>query len=202
MNLNRSMRATPAGKLMNVRTIGSRRLKNAVAEPYFVEEVLGQLDLVRPDEQVLAPALEERPAAPRADAVADHRADGVADCRRRSRPARSSTARGSAARWPSDRRPGSRRSGRISSDGSGIIADSIAMATITPPIADAPYRLSRNGMTILSMKWSIDLGLAGRRREGWLRRPVGRPWPGCGSRCSTTSGSRLRSEPSTRMRIE
>ena len=29
------MRATPAGKLMNVRTIGSRRLKNAVAEPYF-----------------------------------------------------------------------------------------------------------------------------------------------------------------------
>ena len=41
------IRATPAGKLMNVRTIGSSRLKNAVAAPYFVEEPVGQLDLVR-----------------------------------------------------------------------------------------------------------------------------------------------------------
>ena len=38
MNLPSGIRATPAGKLMNVRTIGSRRPKNAVAAPYFVEE--------------------------------------------------------------------------------------------------------------------------------------------------------------------
>ena len=33
MNWGSGIRATPAGKLMNVRTIGSRRLKKAVAEP-------------------------------------------------------------------------------------------------------------------------------------------------------------------------
>ena len=33
MNFRRSIRATPAGKLMKVRTIGRRRLKNAVWAP-------------------------------------------------------------------------------------------------------------------------------------------------------------------------
>ena len=68
MNLPSGIRATPAGNEMNVRTIGSSRPKNAVAAPYFVEEPLRDLDLVVADQQVLAVALEERPAAPRADA--------------------------------------------------------------------------------------------------------------------------------------
>ncbi len=34
MNFGRFIRATPAGKLMNVRTIGRRRLKNAVWAPH------------------------------------------------------------------------------------------------------------------------------------------------------------------------
>jgi hypothetical protein len=71
MNLPRFIRATPAGKLMKVRTIGSSRLKNAVWE----------LDLVRPDEHVAAVALEERPTAVGADGVGDERADRVADGR-------------------------------------------------------------------------------------------------------------------------
>ena len=33
MNVPSGIRATPAGKMMNVRTIGRRRLKNAVAAP-------------------------------------------------------------------------------------------------------------------------------------------------------------------------
>src|SRR6476659_3623285 len=44
--------------------------------------------------------------------------------------------------------------GRISSDGSGIIADSIAIAIRTPRYPTAPYRPLRNGMTIWSMKAS------------------------------------------------
>ena len=67
MNLRRSMRATPAGKLMNVRTIGSRRLKNAVAAPYLVKKCSASSISCWSDEQVLAPALEERPATPGAD---------------------------------------------------------------------------------------------------------------------------------------
>jgi hypothetical protein len=37
MNFRSGIRATPAGKLMNVRTIGRRRLKNAVAAPYLLK---------------------------------------------------------------------------------------------------------------------------------------------------------------------
>ena len=36
-NVPIGIRATPAGNEMNVRTIGSRRLKNAVAGPYFAK---------------------------------------------------------------------------------------------------------------------------------------------------------------------
>ena len=53
MNVPIGIRATPAGNEMNVRTIGMSRLKNAVAGPYFCEEPVGELELVRPDEQVL-----------------------------------------------------------------------------------------------------------------------------------------------------
>ena len=49
------------------------------------EEPVGQLDLVRPDQQVLAVALEERPAAVRPDGVGDERAERVPD-RRHDRP--------------------------------------------------------------------------------------------------------------------
>ena len=45
--------------------------------------------------------------------------------------------------------------GRTSSEGSGTIADSIAMASITPTYPTALYRPFRNGMTIWSMKASI-----------------------------------------------
>ena len=34
MNFGRFIRTTPAGKLMNVRTIGRSRLKNTVCEPH------------------------------------------------------------------------------------------------------------------------------------------------------------------------
>ena len=44
--------------------------------------------------------------------------------------------------------------GRISSEGSGIIADSIAIAIITPRYPTAPYSEFRNGMTIWSMNAS------------------------------------------------
>ena len=37
MNLPMGIRATPAGKLMNVRTTGRSRLKNAVADPYLAK---------------------------------------------------------------------------------------------------------------------------------------------------------------------
>ena len=53
---------------MNVRTIGSSRPMKTVAAPCCCEEPVGELDLVRADQQVLAVALEERPAALRADA--------------------------------------------------------------------------------------------------------------------------------------
>src|SRR6188472_137574 len=42
----------------------------------------------------------------------------------------------------------------MSSEGSGTIADSIAMASMTPTYPTAPYRLFRNGITISSMKAS------------------------------------------------
>src|SRR4029078_6649282 len=45
----------------------------------FLEAAGGEPQRVRPDEQVPPPALEERPAAPGADVVADDRADRVAD---------------------------------------------------------------------------------------------------------------------------
>ena len=75
------IRATPAGKLMNVRTIGSSRPMNTVAAPCCCEEPSASLDLVLPDQQVLPVALEERPAAVRADGVGDQRADRVPDRR-------------------------------------------------------------------------------------------------------------------------
>ena len=131
MNLPSGIRATPAGKLMNVRTIGRRRLKNAVAAPYFGEEPVGDLDLVRADQQVPAVALEERPAAPRADGVRDQRAERVADRRHDHDDPEAPRAVGERLDWVGSetRKPAY---GRISSDGSGIIADSIAIATITP----------------------------------------------------------------------
>ena len=78
MNLPSGIRVTPAGNEMNVRTIGSSRPKNTVAEPYFAKKRSARLDLVVADQQVLAVALEERPAAPRADGVGDERPDRVA----------------------------------------------------------------------------------------------------------------------------
>src|SRR3954447_2101315 len=81
MNFLRSMRATPAGKLMKVRTIGSSRLKKAGAGAVLVEKVVRQFDLVLPDEDVLAVSLEEWATAPGTDRVRDQRADGVADGR-------------------------------------------------------------------------------------------------------------------------
>ena len=97
-----------------------------------LEEPVGELDLVRPDQQVAAVALEERPAAVRPDGVGDERPERVPD-RRDDRPrSRSSTAAGERLDLASGRRRGSRRTGRISSEGSGTIADSIAIATMTP----------------------------------------------------------------------
>ena len=81
MNRPSGIRATPAGKLMNVRTIGSSRPMNTVAAAVLREEPVGELDLVRPDQQVLPVALEERPAAVRADGVGDERAERVPDRR-------------------------------------------------------------------------------------------------------------------------
>src|SRR4051794_17917130 len=54
--------------------------------------------------------------------------------------------------------------GRISSDGRGVIADSIIIARNTPRYPTAPYSDSRNGMTILSMNSSMptyERGLGG-----------------------------------------
>src|SRR3954452_19263050 len=44
--------------------------------------------------------------------------------------------------------------GRISSEGSGTIADSIAIASSTPRYPTAPYSEFRNGITIWSMNAS------------------------------------------------
>ena len=81
MNGTIGIRATPAGKLMNVRTIGSSRPMKTVAAPCCCEEPVGELDLVLADQQVLPVALEERPAAVRADGVGDERAERVPDRR-------------------------------------------------------------------------------------------------------------------------
>src|SRR5512135_986497 len=66
--------------------------------------------------------------------------------------------------------------GRISSEGSGIIADSIVIAMKTPTYPRAPYRDVRNGMTIWSMKAStaprVGGGVGGRDAPG--RRAVRR----------------------------
>src|SRR6185312_11884714 len=51
--------------------------------------------------------------------------------------------------------------GRISSEGSGIIADSIAIAIITPRYPTAPYSEFRNGMTIWSIKASTAASAGG-----------------------------------------
>ena len=103
-----------------------------VAAPCFGEEVVGELDLVRPDQQVLPVALEERPPAVCADGVGDERSERVPDRRHDDHDPevpglpgeRLDLADGSETRKPAY--------GRISSDGSGIIADSMAMASITP----------------------------------------------------------------------
>ena len=52
MNGPSGIRATPAGKLMNVRTTGSSRPMNTVGLPHLHEEAVRRLDLVRPDEDV------------------------------------------------------------------------------------------------------------------------------------------------------
>ena len=81
MNWPIGIRATPAGNEMNVRTIGIRRLKNAVAGPYFWKKWSASSSSCGPDQQVLAVPLEEGPAANRADVVADDRSERVAERR-------------------------------------------------------------------------------------------------------------------------
>src|SRR5215212_1861503 len=58
--------------------------------------------------------------------------------------------------------------GRISSDGSGIMADSIVIAIITPKYPSSPYSHVRNGMTMVSMKAS---------KGCWCRRAADQAWP-------------------------
>ena len=66
---------------MNVRTIGSSRPKNAVAAPCLAKNLLGQLDLVLADQDVLPVALQEGPATVRPDRVGNERAKRVPDGR-------------------------------------------------------------------------------------------------------------------------
>ena len=123
------IRVTPAGNQMNVRTIGSSRPTNTVAAPYCSKNRSASSISCGADQQVPAVALQERPAALGADRVRDERAERVPDRRHDRRRSRSSTAApvsGSIWLGSETRNPAY---GRISSDGSGIIADSIAIAS-------------------------------------------------------------------------
>ena len=95
------------------------------------EERIGQLDLVLADEQVLAIALEERPATVRPDRVGDERPD-VFPMVATTTTIQKFQGCPVMARSGSGPTRGSPAYGRISSEGSGIIADSMAMASMTP----------------------------------------------------------------------
>ena len=117
------------------------------------EEPVGRLDLVGPDQQVPTVSLEEGSATVRTDRIRDQRPEGVPDGGHdRHDPERP----GVAGQWLDLARIGHQEPSvrKDQSDGSGTIADSIAMASITPTYPTAPYRLFRNGITISSMKAS------------------------------------------------
>ena len=73
------IRATPAGSEMNVRTIGSMRVKKTVASPWRSNQRSADLQVVGLDEELVAVLLDDVDAAVVADAVGDPRADEVRD---------------------------------------------------------------------------------------------------------------------------
>ena len=88
------IRATPAGSEMNVRTIGSMRVKNTVAAPYFANQSSAHFRCDGLMCSLLAVLLEDVDAAVVADRVGDPRADDVRERAASRRPRTASTPRG------------------------------------------------------------------------------------------------------------
>ena len=71
MKRQNGMRATPAGSEMNVRMIGSMRVKKTVGVAVALEPAVGPLEVGLLDVQLLAVLLEDVDAAGVADPVGD-----------------------------------------------------------------------------------------------------------------------------------
>ena len=78
VNFQKGIFAMPAGSEMNVRTMGSMRLKKTDGRAVPVEPALRQLQVMVAEQDVLAVLVDEGPAAVEADRVGDPGADDVA----------------------------------------------------------------------------------------------------------------------------
>ena len=170
MNLRSGIRVTPAGNEMNVLTTGSRRPKNTVAAPYLrknpsaISISCGRMSRYLPNRSRNG----RPPYAPMAYATSDPSVFPRVATTTTIQKLHGPFVSGSSWVGSDTSQPAY---GRISSDGSGTIADSIAIAAMTPTYPTAPYRLPRNGMTIWSMKASTFGGAPARGGPG--RRPAG-----------------------------
>ena len=119
----------------------------------LLEEPVGELDLVMPDQQVLPVSLEERPSAEGADGIRDERPERVADG---GEDDDDPEVPGLAGEWLELRRIGTRNPG-VRQDqlrGSRIIADSIAMASMYADVPDGAVQGVQERMTNSSMNAS------------------------------------------------